>query len=386
MMSEKLVNIIYDNGIDFKIEKHHELQVEEKIKRINTRRIRIFGMITIVIEFLLILFVDLPHIENRFTLYYAMCHSFILVCALIVVMIAKNFKKNPSGKIYNYLPEFTTFIFMITLAVIGVLDQISIGNIVSYITILFVCGTVILIKPPKNYIVYTIPHLLLVFLLLDKLPANKVLIGSILNGTIFYICMLFVSRYIYLNQYIHLMKNIILEEMNRKTKYLSNFDSLTNIANRRYFEELIKKAIENNARFKGHSAIAIMDVDYFKKINDNYGHHMGDKVLVEISQIILKTLGDLNLVARWGGEEFIFFFPEKSVDEGEKLLNEVRENIEKHSFYIKDKKISVTASFGLTKFLGISEEEYIRAFSLADEALYIAKTSGRNRVVCKGEK
>ena len=383
---EKIMKLIYSSPVDFEIKKHHEDEVEDKIKNINMRRIKIFGRITVIIEVLLILFVDLPKVEENYSQYYILCHSLVLFFGLVIVSIAQNYNKYPEKKIYNYLPEITNFLFMFFMVIIGFLDQISLGNITSYISMLFVCGTVILIKPPKNYIIYTITHLFLFFLLLSNLPVNKLLLGSILNGTVFYVCMLAVSRYIYLNQYIHLMKNIILEEMNRKTKYLSNFDSLTNIANRRYFEELIKKGIENSSRFKSHSVIAIMDVDYFKKINDTYGHHMGDKVLVEISKTILQSLGDLNLVARWGGEEFIFFLPEKSLEEGEKLLNEIREKIENQIIEIKDKKLNVTASFGFTEFLGLSEDEYTKAFGLADEALYIAKTSGRNRVVYKGEK
>ena len=389
-MSESLIRKIYDDGIDFKIEKHHEDEVSGKIRTINMRRIVFFGILTIIIETFLIIFYDLRAIQSLVNVAlakkYFYTHILLLGAAVTISTIAHKYKKTPTWKIYNFLPELTNFLLMIFMIIIAVLDQGNIGNIVSYISMLFVCSASLLVKPPKNYFVYSIPQVIIVSVLLYEFPISENLIASILHSSIVCICMLFVSRYLYLNQYIHLMKNIILEEMNRQTKYLSNFDGLTNLANRRYFEELIKKAIENNVRFKGHSIIGIMDVDYFKKINDTYGHHMGDKVLVEISQIIIKTLGDLNLVARWGGEEFIFFFPEKSVEEGEKLLNDVRENIEKQSFYIRDKKLSVTASFGLTEFLGISEDEYKRAFCLADEALYMAKTSGRNRVVYKGEK
>lgn len=387
-MNEKTIKLIYNTDIDFKIEKHHIKQVEEKIHSINIRRIKFFGWITIIIEALLAIFIDLPLMESKvsYSKDYFILHILVIICGIIVLVLAQKHNKKSKSIIYKYLPEFTNFLFMIFMVIISYFDQKSLGNIITYISMLFVCGSLILIKPPKNYIIYTLTYLLLMILLIWKIPMGRNLFASLLNGTIFFVCMLFVSRFIYINQYVHLMKNIILEEMNKKMEYLSNFDSLTNIANRRHFEELIKKGIENNERFKTHSVIAIMDVDYFKKINDTYGHHGGDKILVEISQIVLKILGDINLVARWGGEEFIFFLPEKSLEEGEKILDEIREKIEKQNFEINGIRIDVTASFGYTEFLGISEEEYIKAFSFADEALYIAKTSGRNRVVYKGEK
>lgn len=381
-MNKRLMDKIYSSNLDFEIKKEHIEEVEEKIKIINHRRMRIFGIVTMIIELALILFFDIPNRNKSvYSKDYLFSHISIFIISIIIVNYARKFKKNPKKRIYNYLPSLSIFSFMLFMAFIGYLDQIMLGNVVSYITMLFLVGIVIFIKPPRNYIIYTIPQILLVTLILKNLQITPESIGSIVNSTIFLMCMLVVSKIIYENQLAHLLKNIVLVEINEKLKHVSNFDSLTNLPNRRYFEELVKKVIENNRKAEKNSVIAIMDVDFFKKTNDAYGHNIGDLVLKEISKIIKINLSSENLVARWGGEEFIFFLPDTTIEEAEVLLNRLREKIKVMLSEVQGHRLNITASFGLTKFLSGSDEEYIKAFSLADEALYKAKNEGRDRVI-----
>lgn len=382
-MNEKNLHILYNKEIDFKIEEYHKKEVEEKIEALNIRRIKRFGLLTVVIELFLILFVDLPLINKGdfFAKYYLYLHALVIIVSLGILWIAKKYKKDYFKNFYSIFPEIVNSTFMIFMVMISYLDQKTQGNIITYISMLLVCGTVIFIKPPRNYFIYTFSHIIMMSVLYLNFPMDRNIMANMVNGTIFYICMLFVSRYIYLNQYVHFMKNIILQDMNDKMVYLLNYDNLTGIANRRYFEELINKKIsENNSGF-----LVIMDVDYFKYVNDNFGHHAGDEVLVKMTRKLSQFIEKDDLLARWGGEEFIFYLARKELEEGLKSIDNIRKSIENLEIDYKGSKIKVTASFGMTKFLGQKEEDYNRAFSYADEALYQAKLTGRNKVVYKGE-
>lgn len=123
-----------------------------------------------------------------------------------------------------------------------------------------------------------------------------------------------------------------------------------------------------------------MDIDYFKAINDKYGHKAGDSVLQKTAEIIGENIRKVDLAARWGGEEFIIFFSSTSIEDVEIITSEIREKIEKNEILFDDNSIKITVSFGLTKFKGSTEEEFEKCFKLADEALYLAKSNGRNRI------
>ena len=98
---------------------------------------------------------------------------------------------------------------------------------------------------------------------------------------------------LYKNQVNQIGKNILLEDINKKILQLSNYDSLTGLANRRYFEELVRKDIESNCVLENESIVAIMDVDLFKDINDKHGHYVGDLVLKNVAKVINKTIETL---------------------------------------------------------------------------------------------
>ena len=186
---------------------------------------------------------------------------------------------------------------------------------------------------------------------------------------------------LYKNQVSQIGKNILLEDINKKILQLSNYDSLTGLANRRYFEELVRKDIESNCVLENESIVAIMDVDLFKDINDKHGHYVGDLVLKNVAKVINKTIGNINLIARWGGEEFIFFFQGIPMEDVDIKLNKLRRNIEKSVVRIDNKELRITASFGYAKVMGNTRDEFDEAFKFADKALYRAKRIGRNCVV-----
>ncbi|WP_337878543.1 diguanylate cyclase [Rheinheimera sp.] len=164
-------------------------------------------------------------------------------------------------------------------------------------------------------------------------------------------------------------------------KFRSLQDALTELPNRAAFDERFELEIRRWQRYGKPLTIALADVDFFKQINDNYGHSAGDKTLKVIAQALKQSLRDTDFIARYGGEEFIILFPETSLGELNLPLNHLRERIKKIPFKFKDKNVPISISFGATELKASDTNR--AAFDRADEALYEAKRAGRDRVVLK---
>lgn len=166
------------------------------------------------------------------------------------------------------------------------------------------------------------------------------------------------------------------ERLNDEIKRLSEEDYLTKLSNRRKIHEVIENEIMRSKRYNSTFAVILLDIDNFKTTNDSFGHNAGDKVLVQISEIILKTIRESDIASRWGGEEFLIFCPHTNVDGAFSLAEKLRSNIEKSEFEDAGYK---TASLGVTHVEhGDTVQNMIHR---ADEALYSAKHSGKNMVV-----
>jgi len=155
-------------------------------------------------------------------------------------------------------------------------------------------------------------------------------------------------------------------------------DPLTQIYNRGYFDDLLSSIRKHQRKADIDFVILIADIDHFKSINDTYGHQVGDTVLKEIAKVLKDTLRDNDIVARWGGEEFVMMLKNVDIDKAQAIAEKLRVKIEQTEI---DNNINVTSSFGLTKYY-VGENTNL-TFKRADDALYEAKKSGRNRVVTK---
>lgn len=160
---------------------------------------------------------------------------------------------------------------------------------------------------------------------------------------------------------------------------LSTKDHLTGLFNRRYFnihlEQLMSDAIENKKPF----CLVLLDIDHFKKINDNYGHVVGDKVIVSIATRLKSLFRITDLTARYGGEEFVILINNSTLKEGKIIAERVRQEVEHFEFDNNMSRLSVTASIGLVQY--ITGESVDSIITRADDALYEAKNLGRNRIV-----
>ena len=157
----------------------------------------------------------------------------------------------------------------------------------------------------------------------------------------------------------------------------ANTDALTGLYNRRKAMEYLEKLlVPSNHEF---TSICICDIDFFKKVNDNYGHDVGDTVLQGIAKTMKTTLNKISFIARWGGEEFLLVFPSCNGDEALCHLEELKSNIKSLQFHVGEKTFSVAMTFGLTEYDFHSDID--SALKEADEKLYMGKENGRDQIV-----
>jgi diguanylate cyclase (GGDEF)-like protein len=178
---------------------------------------------------------------------------------------------------------------------------------------------------------------------------------------------------------VNLERAIFYEEVRK----LSVTDPLTSLSNRRAFITKLEFEYRRSIRYRSPLSICILDLDDFKKVNDTYGHQTGDEVLKDVSDIIRKSVREIDMAGRWGGEEMAMLFPQTPLDGAVIACERIRQRIEEHVIHFGGERIHITISIGIAT---INPDEPCPRSSgafigLADRALYLAKSRGKNQVV-----
>ena len=159
----------------------------------------------------------------------------------------------------------------------------------------------------------------------------------------------------------------------------SRVDALTKLLNRRAFEERMEEESAISKRHGTVSCLAILDIDHFKSVNDQYGHDAGDKVLQAVASFLKETVRTGDIVARWGGEEFLIYIRQSEIEGAQSLIEKLRERVSKTVIALRaGQTLSVTFSAGLVSLKNF--DDWKAALTQADEALYVSKENGRNQV------
>lgn len=181
-----------------------------------------------------------------------------------------------------------------------------------------------------------------------------------------------------------LSKTIV--ERSEELRVMSTHDSLTGLYNRAYFTERLREELSRAERYGHTVVVAIIDLDLFKNVNDQWGHHAGDVVLRSVAEVLRDGVRRVDSVARYGGEEFAFMFPETAVDEAFQMLERLRDNVRSNAVHIRgdNQTVGTTFSGGVasTEADGATLELLMRQ---ADARLLAAKAAGRDRIVTSGD-
>jgi diguanylate cyclase (GGDEF)-like protein len=166
---------------------------------------------------------------------------------------------------------------------------------------------------------------------------------------------------------------------------MASIDPLTNLLNRREMQEVIDRVYASAKRSAKPLSLILFDLDRFKMLNDNYGHDIGDKILIGISEVAKRTLRTSDWLSRWGGEEFLAILPDTDENGAHNIAERLREAVEQFYLELNSQKIKTSASIGIASYPrdGDTPDFLIKA---ADAALYEAKKTGRNRVVAAKDK
>jgi len=188
---------------------------------------------------------------------------------------------------------------------------------------------------------------------------------------------------------IYYLKNVALQkEIDERIKaqtaleVLATTDQLTGLVNRRHLLNVGERELKQAVRHRFPLSLVIFDIDHFKKVNDNYGHTVGDKVLTEVSRFVKHSLRGTDIVGRYGGEEFVILLPHTSVEAARQKVERIRQDIGSVFVQAGEVKVSVTISSGIAGLLEAGQADSLdHLIERADSALYEAKEAGRNQTV-----
>ncbi|HEX6598454.1 MAG TPA: diguanylate cyclase [Gemmatimonadaceae bacterium] len=170
-------------------------------------------------------------------------------------------------------------------------------------------------------------------------------------------------------------------EMNERLRYMSLTDGLTGLDNRRHLNERIDEMFQHAQRLNEPFSVVMCDLDKFKSVNDTYGHQAGDEVLKQLASILKEEAREIDRVGRYGGEEFLLLLPGTVLDAAVTFAERVRKHVERHTFTFPGGSTKRTASFGVAGWPHPKISDSDTLVRMADDALYVAKETGRNRVI-----
>ena len=312
----------------------------------------------------------------------------MIIFYLIFIKLEKNIDKQ-SKNIYIVSILFA-IVILLWCAGISLLDQQKSGQFIVYAVATICVAVTPYYKPLTLLFVYLIVHIPFLILMPYFQSSPMILYDNYINSTTFIIISWAISYMRYKRVVQELNNRKIIENQryelikaNKKLEELTRLDYLTGINNRYVFDEVIKLEWDRCKRHFTQLSLIMLDIDYFKAFNDNYGHQVGDECLKLIAQVLMSSATrSSDTVSRYGGEEFSIILPYLNKEDAQKVAEKIKEKVEQLDIPHMYSSISnhVTISIGVNSVVPsneITEKDFIR---IADDALYKAKED-RNKVV-----
>lgn len=276
--------------------------------------------------------------------------------------------------------------YLILGAVICAIDQFIMTNVTAYLIVCVMISA--FLNRPYTAALYYIIGVITFFYATAFVQRDPVILLSLrMNALATTVVGLGMSQFLWKNEITNIRQKILIGKQrqellakNAQLEVLATHDALTGLLNRAQFDVAVSLETNRMSRSGKEACIVMMDIDYFKNINDQYGHPQGDIVLKEIAQIVKSNLRTIDVAARLGGEEFIIMLPETGLGGGFLVAEKLRQAIQEHVFHLETEDVRITASFGVTELSADVVEPFIVGYKNADNALYCAKRRGRNCV------
>ena len=366
-----------------------DTNVSNESALINTKRLFIGSVVAIFLHIVQLLNITASFTYNttwKSTI--LISNGVMLILWIVIFIISRSIRNRKLPGRLHFLLQYTAVIALMANGIlIASADQLITSNITPYIMVCMISGTVLLLNPAKALPIFLLSYVIFFFAIGIAGQGSIVLITNRANGLTSTCAAMAISAIMWrYNQINIIQKRHIqtqqkqLEDANIALEKIAYSDPLTGLLNRRYFDDIVQKEASLMNR-KGHTSCLIMlDLDFFKKINDAYGHSVGDSLLIQMGKLLSQSIRKHDTLCRLGGEEFIILLPRTSLDRTLLVAERLRKTIELYTFLIEEHDLLITASFGVAALSSSGENNLSHHYRLADNALYQAKHSGRNCV------
>ncbi|NLL82132.1 MAG: GGDEF domain-containing protein [Tissierellia bacterium] len=367
-------------------------QIIDEIFLININRVFYLSIVSIIIRlFSIVTFLNkVPTEYNNDNIWRAglvLTHSIYLV--LLIVLAILSYKQRNDTQV-SMMTIGTQYIAIMLILLIGVvitsIDQLVTPSTTPFTIACIAIGAIFIIKPLHSLLMFLIAYIMFYFAMGIVLTDLSILLSNRVNGLTSVSLGFFLSFILWKSNVtnLQLKERILLqqkelEDKNKELQHIATYDSLTELVNRRCFEEQVSNVMLSIERHGGEACLLLIDVDDFKTINDKYGHPIGDKVLQRLASIMKSQLRRIDIVSRIGGDEFAIILVNTDIKAAKLVGEKLKNSIEKDTLIIDEQEINMTVCIGITS-IDNKTDSYEEAYKYADKALYMAKTMGKNQV------
>lgn len=336
-------------------------------------------------------------IEENWRFGLIIAHSALVAVASIlsfIVFVLENYENERT--LFKLITQITSVLVIMFIGIgIVAVDQSVTTSISPFIIFFMVTSVVVLMPPFLSGVIYAFVYGVFYIVMGFVIQDPTILLSNRFNGFTTLVMVIGLSGtlwYYFTNNENHkeqiYKQNLFLEaqaleleQLNYRLGVIASMDSMTQLLNRREFEIQVNTEM-NVFRDEGFSSsMVIVDIDQFKVVNDTFGHPAGDELLKQFSLLLKAVLRDKDLIARWGGEEFVIMIHEANPNDAFRIAERLRQKIESTIFRVEEHAIKITASFGIAPLISTDEEPLYTSYLKADKALYRAKDTGRNKTV-----
>ncbi len=352
----------------------------------NIRRIYYLALITIPLRIINI--VQFSFTESQNTQVYETwrqgiiaSHSVLLSFLFVVFLITRRLKNRTEPNIImSVLQYIVAVVVMASGVVIVAIDQLVTTNITPFLLVNIIIGAFFLFRPLVSFFFFLCSYAAFYYSIAFTITNQEVLLSNRVDGVSAVGIGLFLSIILWQYNYTNTIQKKFIEMQQKQLEQMAYYDPLTDLPNRRLFEKMVKREFAAMQRYGHETVIVFSDIDDFKFINDTYGHAVGDEVLKQVAELLKNNVRESDTVARFGGEEFIILLSRASVDEGCAFAERLRKIIMEKTFSVGSLSLKITSSFGVSSLRDVSGKTLENYYYHADQALYQAKQSGKNRV------